>query len=101
MIFSILLCNSITVLLLRYHSAILYLNRNIFFYLNVSLIVSMSMMVNEQATSLMLRLYFGALPYQYAFVARFFIMTFTLLYFGIVLNLNMFRIVLVSKVNIS
>ena len=99
MMLSVVICNCFTILLLKYHSTILYINRNIFIYLNVSLIINMSTMVNEQSISYILRLFFGSLPYYYAFIARTIIMTATLLYFGIILNLNLFRILLICKVN--
>ena len=99
MIFSVVICNCFTVLLLKYHSTILYINRNIFIYLNVSLIINISMMVNEQSMSFILKLFFGSLPFIYAFIARTLITTATLLYFGIILNLSFFRILLIIKVN--
>ena len=99
MIFSVVICNCFTILLLKYHSTILYINRNIFIYLNVSLIITISMMVNEQSISFILKLFFGPLSFIYAFIARTLITTATLLYFGMILNLSFFRILLIIKVN--
>ena len=101
MIFSVVICNCFTIILIKYHATISYINRNIFTYLNVSLIMSISLIVNEQCISYVLRLSFGSLPYPYAFFARTLIMTATLLYFGIILSLNIFRILLISKVMIK
>ena len=98
MIFSVVICNCFTLILLKYHSTILYINRNIFIYLNVSLIINLSIMVNEQSISYVLKLFFGSLPYTYALIARTLVMTVSLLYFGIILNLSFFRILLIFRV---
>ena len=73
--------------------------RNIFTYLNVTLIITICMMVNEQSMSFILKLFFDSLPFIYAFISRTLITTATLLYFGIILNLSFFRILLIFKVN--
>ena len=98
MVFSLVLCNSLTVILIKYHSTIFYIDRNIFIYLNTSLIITMNIMVNEQCVSLLLRISYGPLPSPYATVARSIVMSSFLVLHGIVLTLNIIRIMLICKV---
>ena len=101
MVLSLTICNILTFVLLKYHSSILYINRNIFIYLNTSLIISISAMVTEQSLSEILKLVFGPLPSAYALFARTTVTASLLLFHGIVFNLNMFRILLVHQVRFT
>jgi hypothetical protein len=99
MVFSFVLCNSLTAILIKYHSSICYINRNIFIYLNTILIITMNIMVTEQCERVLLMISYGPLPSLYATVARSFVLSSFLLLHGIVLTLNVIRIILICKLS--
>ena len=97
-IVSLMLSNILTIILLKYQSSILYINRTILNYLNMALIITMNISVNEQSIHSIFRVVFGPFSQEYAFCARAVLVlcffTFNLIFF----TLNIFRIVLISKV---
>ena len=97
---SLLLSNSLTVILIKYNSSIIYTNRNILTNLNTALIITMNISLNEQYGSFLLRALIGPLPWQYAFVARTVLMAAIFLIQGIIFSINVSRILLILKVNI-
>ena len=101
LIVSLLISNTLTIILLKYQSSILYINRTILINLNTALIIIMNISVNEQSGNLLLRLCFGPLPTQYAFVARVVILICMFLFHWVILTLNIFRIILIQKVCIA
>ena len=100
-IVSLLTSNITTIILLKYQSSILYINRTILNYLTMALIIILNVVANEQSISFLLRIGFGPLSSDYAFVARglivFCFYTFNLFF----LTINVFRIILLLKVCIN
>ena len=69
-IVSLMLSNILTIILLKYQSSILYINRTILNYLNMALIITMNISVNEQSIHSIFRVVFGPFSQEYAFCAR-------------------------------
>ena len=98
MLVSLLLSNSLTIILLKYKSSIIYNHRDILTYLNTALIITMNICLNQQSGTFLLKMLYGPLPWQFAFVARTVFMACLFLIHGIVFAINVLRMLLIFKV---
>ena len=116
LIISLIISNLLTHFILRFHSSILVIHRNILTYLNTFLIISMDACVciqviilegrrilitnssNFQCLSVLLRILHGPFHLYIAIFFRATFFWFLFLLHGIVFAINVFRIIIVFKV---